>query len=84
VINDEEFIVFFTDERFFKKQKGTTVMYGPFDTLIQSYTENRDHCLGIIVNPFHEKFTLYLTSRTLDVLIKLKDKHRTGNKTFTE
>jgi len=75
VIYDEEWLVIFTEERFFKKSKGTSLMYGPFDALIQNYTENEDHYLGIIVNPFHDNFTLYLTPRTIGVIKELKESH---------
>ena len=71
LVYDQKWLVFFTDERFYKNNKGATLMYGPLNILIDQYIENRDDCLGVIVNPFHKKYSLYLTSRNLDYLIKL-------------
>jgi hypothetical protein len=73
LIFDEDYLVFFTDERFFIEQKDITLMYIPFDVLIEHYSENKDGYLGININPFHEHFTIQLTNTVVDYLIELKE-----------
>jgi hypothetical protein len=77
IIFDEEYLVFFTDERFYIEHKDVTLMYVPFDTLIEHYSENKHCYLGINVNPFHDHFTLQLTNRAVDYLIELKEYRKT-------
>jgi hypothetical protein len=77
VVSDEEYMVFFTEERFLINHKEITLMYIPFNTLIQHYIENTESFLGIIVNPFHEDYTMQLTSKLIDVLIEVKHTRQT-------
>lgn len=71
LIYDEMFLVFFSDEEFYVKEEDVTLMYLSFDDLIQCYAKNKQDFLGIIVNPYHEKYTFLLPSDGIDLIIAL-------------
>ena len=84
VIFDEEWLVCFTEERFFYKKESVSLMYGEFETLIECFKEEEERYLGIVVNPYHEEYVLYLTASSISVLFELRDSYRKSKESIIQ
>lgn len=72
LVSESFWLTFYTDDKFFNETEEINLGYGPLKVLFDHYTKYKDEFLGIIINPYSEENTLYLSDSQINIILNYK------------